>query len=353
MATEKHELKISSIIRETADAVSIAFEVPDNLRSTFSYEAGQYIIMVFQIDGKEVRRSYSFSSSPLDAKPTIAVKRVPEGVVSPLLVDKVQEGDVLTVMTPRGKFTAPIDPDNETHYVLYSGGSGITPILSILRTVLAQEPKSRVTLFYGNRDEASIIYHEKLKALQAEYGDRCKVVFLVEVPTVSWKGEVGRLDRVRCADLFDAHVKDPSKAQFFVCGPSPMMHEVQEALKARDVPKERQHIEYFTPPKEESAPASLLEHGDCALKVTLDGDAHNLVIKKDEHVLDQVLDRGLDAPYSCMGGVCTTCRAKVMSGEVKMVDAYALDADEIAEGYILTCSTYAVSDDVEISYDEP
>lgn len=356
-----NSLKVVSINRETADSVSVSFEVPPHLQAQYQYIPGQYLTLKFFVNGEQVNRSYSFCSSPLmNEMMTIAVKEVPGGKGSTFINRFLKEGDELQVFEPMGRFFSPLDESNEKHYLLFGGGSGITPLFSILKSVLTKEPKSRVTLFYGNRDEASIIFKEKLQQLQVANSACLKIVHVLNNPTdftpysgFMLKEMVHRLLRENTDMQF-------SSAEVFVCGPVPMMKEIESALDELEIEKAHIHIEYFTEKADEdknaaSVGAATTEEepfdGTTHVKLIYDGEEVEFDMTEDKIVLHAALDAGFDPPYSCMVAACCTCRAKLLEGKVEMDDRESLTDAEIAKGYVLTCQSHPKTKTVVLNYD--
>ncbi|HLP49485.1 MAG TPA: ferredoxin--NADP reductase [Chitinophagales bacterium] len=357
-----HKLKVSAVNNEIADAVSVSFEVPAELKSNFNYLPGQYTTLKLSINGEHVNRSYSFCSSPyLNEQLTIAVKRVAGGRGSNFINDNFKPGVEIEVMEPMGNFHSVIDANNEKHYMLFGGGSGITPVMAILKSVLVKEPKSKVTLFYGNRNEDSIIFKNKLEALVAENGDRLKVVHVLDSPLGTWSGPVGPISKdVALKVLRENTNLNFQNAEFFICGPTPMMKNVEEALSLLAIPKEKVHIEYFTAKADEDKKAAdvgttvesaIPFTGKTKVKIIFDGHEREFEVSEKETILEAALDAGYDPPYSCMVAACCTCRAKLLSGKVEMDDRESLTDAEINKGYVLTCQSHPKSHGIVLNYD--
>lgn len=357
-----HTLEVEDVRQETKDAIVISFRIPDALRSEFIFIHGQYLTLKVNVRGEELRRSYSICSSPLDAGVIrIAVKRVEGGRASTLLVGGVKKGDRLEVMTPMGGFHTQLDPGQERHYVAFAAGSGITPILSILKTVLRTEPRSRFTLFYGNTDVDRIIFREKLKELAAQHGSRLGVHHILTKGMDEDMLMNGRITTEKAKQLVSRFVTDSLHKEYFICGPERMMVNVSEALEAMGVDKRRIHIELFsTPVSTEAKKETDHAHGPTGafsgvadVKIILDGREHELRIPaKGDGILDAAIDAGLDVPYACKGAVCCTCKARVVEGAVEMDMNYALTDGEVAEGYVLTCQSHPRSARVVVDYDQ-
>ncbi len=355
-----HPLTVSQVTQETPDAIVIGFTVPSALRDEFRFTHGQYVTLKLTVNGEELRRSYSICSSPLDADGfRIAVKRVQGGRASTQLLEKLKAGMSLEVMAPMGNFTTALDPASSRHFVAFAAGSGITPILSILKTVLRTEPNSRFTLFYGNTDMDRIMFRGRLAELQAQFGARLAVHHILSKGREQDALFNGRINAEKAGQLLTRFVTDGMDKEFFICGPEQMMVNVSEALETAGVEKKRIHIELFTSPvtaeaKREVAHATTAAFtGQAEVVVRLDGREQVLhMTAKGDPVLDAAIDAGMDVPYACKGAVCCTCKARVVEGQVEMDMNYALTDEEVAQGYVLTCQTHPRSARVVIDYDQ-
>lgn len=357
-----YSLPIQKINRETKDAVSITFDIPAHLSSQFQYKAGQYLTFSIVINGEEVRRSYSVCSSPVtQSNPTIAVKEVEGGKMSTYLNRQAKEGDVIDVMPPLGKFIVEPNSTAANNYFLFGGGSGITPLLSIIKTVLITEPFSKCYLFYANRDEDSIIFKDEIDTLATDKD--LKVFYCLDNPPVDWDGFTGFLSEARVSELVrqELGLNFPT-AKYYTCGPSAMMQVVENGLKATGVRDENIFIEYFTAVKKEALDNVTTDDADGALnyseeiiertiKVEVFGQEKEVVVKPHETILIAAQQAGLDPPYSCTVGVCTTCRARLRSGKANMEEREGLSDAEIEMGYVLTCQAHPLSDDVDLVYE--
>lgn len=356
-----HELKVIDIRQETEDAISIAFEVPDNLKEDFEFIHGQYITLKHTVNGEELRRSYSICSSPASDEPLrIAVKKVPQGRVSTFLNEKLKVGDSLEVMTPMGNFYTQLKKEHKKQYVAFAAGSGITPVISIIKTILHKEPDSNVILFYGNRTELSIIFKDELERLMNKYGERLKIYHILSREQLDNTLFSGRITADKVRMLLKEFADESRETEYFICGPEGMMREVTGELEERGVDKKHIHVELFTSPveseddvkkkKEKKAPSS---GGDSHVTIVLDGEETEIELSPDgDAILDAALEAGLDVPFACKGAVCCTCKAKLMEGEVDMDMNYALSDEEVEEGYILTCQSHPKTDKVVVDYDE-
>ncbi len=355
-----HSLEVTEIHQETADSIVVGFAIPPSLREEFRFAHGQYVTLKLTVNGEELRRSYSICSSPLDVDHfRIAVKRVPNGRASTQLVEKLRAGMRVEVMTPMGNFTTALDPAKARHFVAFAAGSGITPILSILKTVLRTEPRSRFTLFYGNTDQDRIIFRKRLEELKSAHGDRLSVFHILTKGMDEDALFNGRITKDKAITLLKRFVSDGLDKEFFICGPEQMMVNVSEALEGSGVDKKHIHIELFTTPvsseakrpPEAAGPGAFT--GTAQVKVILDGREHTLQVPaKGDALLDVALDAGLDVPFACKGAVCCTCKARVVEGQVEMAMNYALTDEEVADGYVLTCQTHPRSAHVVVDYDQ-
>jgi ring-1,2-phenylacetyl-CoA epoxidase subunit PaaE len=356
MSAHFYPLKVAEIVPETAEANSIRFEIPTELRDAFAFKAGQHLTLKATIGGEEVRRNFSLCTAPAEQDWMVTVKRIAGGVFSNWVGDSLKAGDTVEVMPPHGSFTTEFAPAAKRHIVGIAGGSGITPVLSLLRTTLKEEPDSQFTLLYGNRDSSSIIFLEKLADLKDRYLGRLSLHhFLAEE-----EGDIelfnGMLDRTRCDEAITALIGDPASVDaWFICGPGPMMDAAEGTLLERNVDKERIHIERFTADRPSAALAAEMAQlqtkaAGATMSVTLDGRTRRVAFTE-ANILDSARASGLLAPFACKAGVCATCRAKVTSGKVEMAARYGLTDEEVAAGYVLTCQSVPVGDGVAVDYD--
>jgi len=368
-----HPVKVKKIVRQTKDAVAITLDIPEELKNQFEYVPGQYITFKVNLNGENCNRSYSLCSSPLLSEaPTVAVKEVKGGKVSTYFNQKLNEGDTLEVMPPLGNFKAEITKEDKQHYILFGGGSGITPLFSIVKSALHGSSDARVSLFYANYNSEAVIFKDELQKLQIDFAGRFTLIHVFDQPAkiggflgfgkkVSEELEFveGMMTAKMCIDLLKAHTDLNFKsAQFYMCGPSGLMDNVSGALAKLQIPEDRTHREYFTEKSEsEKQEASVGKadanfNGTSQVEIIYDGTNYALEISAKETVLDAALDANVDPPFACMVGACTTCRAKVTEGSVKMKDSEALTAKEIEAGYILTCQSHPTSSVLKITYDE-
>lgn len=353
-----HRLQVKEVRRETEDCVSVLLDVPEERQADFHFIQGQYLTFKKTISGEEVRRSYSLCSSPLDGELRVAIKEVEGGRFSTFANRELQTGDDLESMTPRGSFHVPLGTEAGSQYVAFASGSGITPVMSILRTTLKQEPDSHFHLFYGNRNSQSVIFKEMLDDLKNEFMGRLEVHHILSREDQGSDLLKGRLDAEKCMAFGKTFFDPASIRAYFLCGPGEMIEKIQGALTDMGVAKERIHFELFSAPmvKKPAAEKKEKQH-DKKLKaqvtVILDSDeTHFEMSGNRKTVLDAALDAGADVPFACKGAVCCTCRAKVLEGTADMEMNYALEDEEVEEGYVLTCQALPTSEKVVISYDE-
>lgn len=349
-----HALVVADVKRETPDAVSVKLQIPASLVQAFRFKPGQYL--TFRIpgqNGKDVRRSYSLCSSPhADQEWRIAVKKVAGGVGSSFFNEQVKAGDTLEVMEPAGNFVPDLSAAHRKTYHLFAGGSGITPMLSILQSVLHEEPGSNLHLYYGNRDRKSIIFFDDLQRIEKAYPGRIAIHFISE-HTHPEAEITGLMTQATNRLLLEKYCSRDQESEFFICGPTPMMDAVKAALSDFGTDASSIHIEYFVAPP--AAPAATQNTGegiDCKAIIILDGDEVAVTIPAGKSVLEAALDAGLDAPFACQGGSCCTCRAKLSQGKVTMKANYALLEKEVKEGFILTCQSYPETAEIIVDYDK-
>lgn len=340
-------LTIKEIHKETDEAVTLVFESPEQ---PFDYLPGQFLTLILPIESKKVRRSYSLSSSPfLDESPAITIKRVSGGKASNYLNDHMKVGDSFQVMAPAGHFTPGLDPSNRQQYIMLAGGSGITPIMSMIKSVLKVEPQSKVCLIYQNRHKKSIIFHEALRQLVADYPDRFAVVHVLSQPEDGWQGRSGRLDASMTKVLLDElHISKPEEAQYFMCGPTGLMDSFLAGLDSCGVNHKQIHKESFFTDAAPAPTRPATDNQTHQVTILLDGEEHQVQVPPEKSILEAALDDNIDMPFSCQSGLCTACRGKVLSGEVEMSEEDGLSEEELAEGYVLNCVGHPKGEDVKI-----
>ncbi len=357
MSVSSHLLEIAEVVDETADARSIRFIVPEELRETFLFKPGQHLTLMAEINGEEVRRNYSLCVAPHDGQLMVTIKRIAGGLFSNWANDTLKPGKRIEVMAPHGSFTWAFRPGAANHYVGFAGGSGITPVISLLRTALLTEPESRFTLFYGNRDSQSVIFLEQLAKLKNRFMDRLQVHHFLAEEAEEIDLFNGMLDRAKCDEILETLIDPVEAAAFFICGPGPMMDAAEAALKARGVSADQIHLERFTADRPSAALEAQMqalteEAAGLTMMVTLDGRKRRVAFDAGAgNILDSARAAGLPAPFACKAGVCATCRARVVSGEVEMAARYGLTDDEVASGYVLTCQSVPKGEGVELDYD--
>ncbi len=362
-------LTVKDIIPETAQAASVIFTVPSELKETFQYKAGQYLTLLFQIGDHEVRRSYSMSSAPFQEELQVTVKRVEGGLVSNYIIDKIKPGSTIKVMAPQGRFTAKISDENRKTYYFFGAGSGITPLMSLVKTILEEEAQSSVFLLYGNRDEESIIFKDQLKNLEEKYTGQLVVEHILSQPVkekksglssffskakTNWRGLTGRIDHKQIARFFDEHPKRYEDSAYYICGPGEMIDTVEAALLGQGIEQKKIYSERFLTATDSSSSnkkATTTKGDGASVLIHLDGKEINLSVPDGKTVLDALIDAKYEPPYSCRSGSCAACMGKVIKGKIEMEACFALDDDEIAEGYVLTCQSHPKTDEVEISFD--
>lgn len=360
MSVSFHPLRVCAIESDTADSRTISLEVPHDLRPVFGFIQGQYLTLRATIDGNDVRRSYSICAGVDEAHLRVGVRRVEGGLFSNWLHSTVQVGDILQVMAPQGRFYVPLQPDAQRHYLAIAGGSGITPILSIMKTVLAREPHSRVSLLYANRTLQSAMFKEELEDLKNRYLTRLVLHYVFSGEDTEAAINMGLMNRDKVSQFLHSLIAPERISEAFICGPFQMNDEAQAALLAAGVAQERIHIERFGIARSAAGQVEAAVHqaqaGDAEraqITMVRDGLKREFSFHKEQpSILDAASAAGLEVPFSCTSGVCGTCRAKCMEGEVRMERNFALDADEVAAGFVLTCQSRPLTPQVVLSFDE-
>lgn len=358
MATNFHKLTVKQVIRETPECVSVVFNVPTELQNEFKFKQGQYLTFKDIKNNEEIRRSYSICSCPTEGELKVAVKKITNGIFSTYVNDTLKAGDILDVMTPQGNFYTEVEESNEKVYVGIVAGSGITPVMSIMKTVLTIEPNSKFVLLYGNRNKGNIIFKEEIEALKNKYMQRLSVYNILSRETADAEILSGRIDREKI-DYFLQHIIDPKQVgEVFLCGPEEMILSGRDAFVEAGVDRKNVHFELFY---SAAAEAKKVEHqnivaesDDTMSKLTIKLDASALRIDLGYHgetILDAALKNGADLPYACKGGVCATCKCKVEKGEVHMDINYSLEPDEVEQGFVLSCQAHPRSEEVIVNFD--
>jgi ring-1,2-phenylacetyl-CoA epoxidase subunit PaaE len=358
MSIKFHDLKVIKVTKETADTISVSFEVPPHLKNEFQYLPGQYLTLKLKEDGTDNRRAYSISSSPYSGEPiTVTIKKASEGFVSKKLHDELKEGDILEVLPPLGRFIVLADGTNSTNYVMIGAGSGITPLMSMIKSILMNEPKSNVLLLYQNRNEDSIIFYDIINRLINDYSN-FNVNYILSQPSTEWKGLSGKINGDYAIRLIKENLDDDfAKNEYFLCGPIGMMQELQKTFDHAGISAEKVHREMFTAPLPElddekpdgTKDVIILKRQNVTIK--LYGDTNSFYVEPDETITQAAMREGLEPPFSCQIGACSTCRAKTMSGKVFMDETEALTTQEINEGYVLTCQAHPLTNNVFIDFD--
>jgi len=356
MSARFYPLRIAEIVSETAEANSIRFEIPPELRDHFAFRAGQHLTLRTEIGGEEVRRNYSLCTAPGEQDWMVTVKRIGGGIFSNWVGDRLKPGDLIDVMPPHGSFTTDFDQGRKRHLVGIAGGSGITPVMSLLRATLKYEPESGFTLLYGNRDASSIIFLEALAALKDKYLRRFEIYHFLDAEEQDIDLFNGMLDRDRLETVIPMLVPDAADIDgWFICGPGSMMDAAEGVLLDRGIGTDRIHIERFTADRPAAAIVREISElqskaAGVTVSVTLDGRTRKVPFSE-VNILDSARAAGLPAPFACKAGVCATCRAKVTRGKVEMAARYGLTDDEVAAGYVLTCQSVPIGGDVAVDYD--
>ncbi len=356
MALHFHPLIIQNIQRETPESVSITFDVPENLQKEFAFKQGQNITIKKIIDGKELRRSYSICSSPWDNKLRVGIKKAFDGLFSTYANTQLKVGDILHVMSPSGKFYTELNSTNKKKYVAFTAGSGITPILSIIKTTLVTEPQSTFTLVFANKNHLSIMFKDDLEALKDKYIHRFSLCYILTRERMETDINYGRIDEQKCTQLASL-IPFTSVDEFFICGPLEMTFCIKGFLEKQGVKKNKIHFELFTTPVKQNTaiyhPEIIKENNDSSnITVKLDGRSFNFNLDyNSNNILDAALAEGADLPFACKGGVCTTCKAKLIEGNIEMEVNYGLEPEEVDAGFILTCQSHPRSKKVVVDYD--
>ncbi|MGJ8598131.1 1,2-phenylacetyl-CoA epoxidase subunit PaaE [Sulfitobacter sp.] len=351
-----HPLTVTDVHKTIRDAVVLSFAVPEG--ADFEFIQGQYLTFRREFDGEELRRSYSICAGLDDGILQVGIKRVEGGAFSTWANDNVKVGDTLEAMAPMGKFHTDLDAEARRHYLGFAGGSGVTPVLSILRTILTREPHSRFTLVYANRAVSTIMFRAELEDLKNTYMGRVNVIHVLEADAQDIDLFTGRVDEEKCAQLFSRWIDIASVDTAFICGPEPMMLGIAASLRAHGLSDDQIKFELFgsSQPgraKKQAIAANAAQSGAMTeATVTMDGATRSFKMPRDMSLLEAALENSMDAPFACKAGVCSTCRAKVTEGEVEMLTNHALEDNEVADGFVLTCQCYPLTDTVRFDYDQ-
>ena len=359
MDTRFYPLRVRAVEPDTDEAMIVSFDVPDDLADRFAFTQGQYLNLRATIGGAEVRRSYSVCAGVDDAVLRIGVRKVRGGVFSNWIAEHLHAGDTIDIMPPQGRFYVPVDAASKRHYLAIAGGSGITPVLSIMKTVLAREPASRFTLIYGNRSQKSTMFKEEIEDLKNRFVPRLEIHHVFSEENAQSPLHHGLLDRDRIAAFLARVIRPGAIDHAFVCGPHPMNDAAEAALLHAGVAPERIHIERFNLPQGKTEAGAVMhasqaqDAAQSRVAIVRDGRRHEIEVRKgDPSILDAAIAVGMDLPFSCTSGVCGTCRARLLCGEVRMDRNFALDKADVDAGFILTCQSHPLTERVEISFDD-
>ncbi len=352
-----YKLKVNDLQKTTKDCMVVSFEVPEDLQQRFSFKQGQYLTLEATIGDEQVRRSYSLCSSPFDKTWKVAIKQIPNGKFSSFANEVLKKGDMIDVMPPDGRFYVDVNPSINKNYMAFAAGSGITPILSIIKTHLEAEPRATFKLCYINKSVASIILKEELEALKNIYLDRLEIYYFLTKEYRNIPLFDGRLDEDKLATLFEQFIDLPSMHEFFICGPEAMIFMVQDFLLSKKIDKKQIHFELFNTSggaeKLAEKDYSAVSGNEAEITIMDGGKSFNFSIEQgSQNILDAALANQADLPFACKGGVCCTCRAKLVEGKVDMLANYALEEDEVEAGYILTCQAIPISNKIVVDFDQ-
>ncbi|USD26681.1 ferredoxin--NADP reductase [Flagellimonas marinaquae] len=342
-----HALKIAAVDQLTPNAVALTFNIPENLTNAFAFKAGQYITIKHEMDGKELRRAYSISSPPSSGKLTVGIKKVENGTFSVFANEHIKVGDTFEIMPPEGRFI--FEDDSPKNIAAFAAGSGITPIMSIAQTVLESNPENVFVLVFGNQSPEETMYFKEIQAIKEQYGDRFFVQYVYSRSTEK-DALFGRIEKSTVNFVLKNKFKETAFDGFYLCGPEDMIHLVTDTLKDNGVDEGEIHFELFTSGDAEDSLAEDLE-GKTQVTVILDDESYNFVMDKKEIVLDAVLKQDIDAPYSCQGGVCSSCIARLTEGKAEMVKNQILTDGEINDGFVLTCQSHPITSKITVDFD--
>lgn len=357
MSLQFHKLTIKEIQKETADCVSIVFDIPEQLQQFYSFKQGQYLTVKKEMGGESVRRNYSICSSPLDHELKIAIKKIPNGIFSSYANEVLQKGDVLDVMPATGKFYTELSSENKNNYFAFAAGSGITPILSIIKTTLQTEPNSSFTLVYGNRNRYSILFKDTIEAFKNKWLNRFRVIYILSREKTDTDLHFGRIDAEKCEQILKTTIPLKNISAFFLCGPEEMIFSVKDFLEKKGVEKNKIHFELFNINNKKKTTHNYTDisaESKLIGKITVKQDGRSfdfLLPYYGDTILIAAMETGADLPFACKKGVCCTCKARLLEGEVEMDRVYGLEPDEIDQGYILTCQSHPRSEKIVVDFD--
>lgn len=352
-----YPLQVDEVTRETDDCVSVSFDIPTQFKNEFSFIPGQYLVLETSIQGEKVRRSYSLCSSPNEDQWRVAIKKVPDGKFSTYANEELKKGDTIDVMPPDGNFKLETSKNNANTYVAYAAGSGITPVLSMIKTVMDDEPDSKFMLFYGNRTTESIIFRNEIENLKNIYMDRMTVHHILSKEKLGSPLFFGRIDSEKAKKFGEVFYTPNDVKGYYICGPSAMIFSIKETLESQGVSSDNIHFELFytddIPKVQKVEEVTFDPKIESQISIVLDGESFDMPLEYGgKTILDAALDAGADLPFACKGGVCSTCKAKITSGEVEMDLNYALEPDEVKNGFVLTCQAHPRSSSVTVNFDE-
>ncbi len=357
MSLQFNKLKVKEVRKEIADCVSIVFDIPPSLEHQYRFKQGQYLTIKKELNEVSIRRNYSICSSIHDQELRIAVKKIPKGVFSTYANDFLKKGDELEVLTPTGKFYTELSPANKNTYFAFASGSGITPILSIIKSTLETEPNSSFTLVYGNKNRYSILFKEALEALKNKYLNRFRIIYILSREKTDTDLHFGRIDAEKCEKILGSSVNPQSISAFFLCGPAEMIFSVKSFLNKIDIDPHKIHFELFNIDSEKNKtnfqPVSTTDLvANSNITLIQDGRSIDFLLTyQGKSILDAAISLGADLPFACKKGMCCTCKAKLLEGEVEMDRVYGLEPDEIDQGYILTCQAHPRSEKIIVDFD--
>jgi len=352
-----HKIKVKNIYKETDDCSVVTFDIPNELKDNFKFRQGQHLTLKAEINNENIRRNYSLCSSPLDDEWRVAVKQIPEGKFSTYVNNELRTGDFVEILSPSGRFGVDVNPSVPKNYLFFAAGSGITPILSMIKTHLSAEPESTCKLFYVNKTAKSIIFKEELEQLRNAFFGRLEIYYFLTKEKRDIELFNGRFDDDRMKVLCNTFIDIPDTSEVFLCGPEDMVNFVGDYLVKSGLPKELIHFELFVKGLSEEDKARmerLSKQNVEGVELTIiDGgkEFHFTMTKDYDNILDAALGAGADLPFACKGGVCSTCKCKVLEGEVEMKVNYALEADELAQDFVLSCQSVPVSEKIKVDFD--
>ncbi|MFT5823896.1 MAG: ring-1,2-phenylacetyl-CoA epoxidase subunit PaaE [Crocinitomix sp.] len=347
-------LNVKNVTKVTADTVTISFDLTDDQKTNFNFISGQYLTLRTTIGGEDVRRSYSICTAPYENELAVAVKEIENGLFSSFANNTLKAGDQLEAMAPMGNFKITPNADNSKNYIFYAAGSGITPVISMVKSILREEPSSNVQLYYGNKNSDSTIFKSQLDALNSEYIN-LNLTYIYSQEDTGSELTSGRINASKCEGFFNKSQSNITIDGVYACGPEEMIMCVKDFYSAQGLDKDKIHFELFTAaaPSESAAEVASGEPVQSQVTVIIDDESYEFSLNtKGKDILQAAQDEDADVPFSCKGGVCCTCRAKLMEGTVKMDLNFALEEDEVADGFILTCQSHPTSEKVVVSYDE-